>query len=134
MKITALDGYTLDLNKSIWERFNDLGEFNYFDDSSEDQVIERTINSNVILVNKVNINEAVINKSKDLKLIVATATGYNNIDAEYAKKKGILVCNVPAYGTDSVMQMTFAHILNFACQFNLHVNNDYNIINIIDIL
>lgn len=107
MKLAILDAQTLgnDVNLDI---FSDFGYLEVYNTTSPKERIDRVKDKNIIITNKVVIDREVIDSSPDLKLICAAATGYNNIDVEYAKQKGIAVTNVAAYSTDSVVQHTFA--------------------------
>ena len=122
-KITILDGQTLNPGDLSWEAFAQLGEVDVYDATPVDQRIERSQASDVLMVNKVIIDQTVMDQCPKLQYIGITATGYNNVDIAYAAAKGITVSNVPVYGTASVAQMVFAHILNHACQFTTHVNS-----------
>ena len=83
-----------------------------YDRTNTEDILKRTKNADAILTNKVVISSEIIDKLPNLKYIGVLATGYNVVDIEAAKKRGITVTNVPAYSTNSVVQMTFAHILN----------------------
>ncbi len=110
MKLVFLDAATM--GNVSFEPFEQLGEFTKYDNSTHEEAIERVKDVDVILHNKVNINKEVIDAAKNLKLICIAATGVNNIDVEYAQSKGIYVRNVAGYSTDSVVQVTFMHILS----------------------
>jgi len=83
-----------------------------YDRSAPDEVIGRAENAEVILTNKIVLSAETIGRLGKLKYIGVTATGYNIVDVDAARERGIPVTNVPTYGTDSVAQMTFAHLLN----------------------
>lgn len=116
MKITVLDGYAANPGDLSWKPMEELGELTVYDRTAPSEVVERAKNADAILTNKVNITNEVIEQLPNLKYIGELATGYNNIDVDAAHKKGITVCNIPAYSTQSVVQMTFAHILNITNQ------------------
>lgn len=113
MKITLLDAATLgddlDLNK-----ISELGETEIFDITEANDVAGRIKDTDVIMLNKVKLGEHNLKDAKKLRLICVAATGYDNIDIEYCKKKGITVCNVIGYSTDSVAQTTVASVLEMA--------------------
>ena len=88
-----------------------LGELETYNNTAPDQVVERCKGKDIIIVNKVKINEAVMKQLPDLKLICVAATGVNNIDLNYAKNNSIEVKNVAGYSTDSVAQLTFTMLL-----------------------
>ena len=107
MKIVILDSMTLGSDVSL-EKLKSLGEVVVYEKSTADEAAVRVKDANVIIVNKVLMNEQTLKDAPDVKMIAVTATGYNNIDLEYAKKRGIRVANVAGYSTDSVVQHTFA--------------------------
>ena len=111
MKITVLDAKTLgdDLDLSILKQF---GEVKIYPITKQSQCLANIGDSEIIITNKVVINHEIMEKTDKLKLIVVAATGYNNIDIESAKKFGITVTNIRNYSTDSVVQHTFAVLLN----------------------
>ncbi len=111
MEIVITDGFTLNPGDLSWQGIEALGSMQYYDRTNQVEVIDRCFNAAVIVTNKTIINAAVINTATQLKMIAVTATGYNNVDITAAKKKGVLVCNVPGYGTSSVAQHTFSLIL-----------------------
>lgn len=116
MKIVVLDGYSANPGDLSWERLEALGELTVYPRTSTTKVVECAQDADIILSNKVKITAEVIDKLPKLKYIGVLATGYNIIDVDYARQKGIVVSNIPAYSTDSVVQMTFAHILNITNQ------------------
>lgn len=120
MRIVAVDAYTLNPGDLSWDQISNLAEIEIFDRTSKDELIERCINADIILTNKMAFSKEIIDQLPNLKLIAVTATGYNIIDIEAAHQKGICVCNVPDYGTDSVAQHTFACILELVNQVGLH--------------
>lgn len=112
MKIVELDGYAANPGDLSWDALRELGDFELYDRSAPEEVVERAKDADIILVNKVNITKEVMDRLPKLKYIGILATGYNVVDIVAAKARGIVVSNVPAYSTDSVAQTTFAHILN----------------------
>ena len=113
MTIVILDyatlGYDLDLTPA--ERF---GEVIKYENSTQDEAAERVKDADVIIVNKIKMNEAVLKNATKLKLICETATGYDNIDLDYCRKKGILVSNTPAYSSQCVAQVTVSMVCSLA--------------------
>lgn len=107
MKIVFLDAKTIgdDINLS---GFDELGEVVKYGFSTTEEARERTKDADVIILNKVEINEKTIGEAKNLKLVCVTATGTNNLDKEYLAKRGIAWRNVAGYSTESVAQHTFA--------------------------
>lgn len=120
MKIVITDGYALNPGDLSWKPIEDLGDLKVYDRTSADLVFERCKDAHIILSNKTEIKEVDLGKLSEVKLISVLATGYNVIDIAAAKAKGIIVCNVPAYGTASVAQHTFALILELTNHISLH--------------
>ena len=120
MQIVITDGFTLNPGDLSWKAFYELGEVIYHDRTASNQMAERCKNAHIIITNKTPVSAEVIDAAKELRLIAVTATGYNMVDVAAAKKRGILVCNVPDYGTDSVAQHTFAMLLELTNQVGLH--------------
>lgn len=112
MKIVELDGYAANPGDLSWEPLKELGELTVYDRTPASLVVERAKDADIILINKVLITEEVLSQLPRLKYIGVLATGYNVVDVKAATKRGIVVTNIPAYSTESVAQMTFAHILN----------------------
>jgi glycerate dehydrogenase len=120
MKIVVTDGYTLNPGDLSWALLETLGEVRYHDRTTPDEVISRCREANVIVTNKTPVTEEVMAAAPKLRLIAVTATGYNIIDVEATKRRGIVVSNVPEYGTFSVAQHTFALLLELTNQAGLH--------------
>ena len=118
MKIVVLDGYTAVQNDLSWKEIETLGDVMVYDRTCPEETIDRCAGAEAVLTNKVIMSEDVINHLPSLKYIGVLATGYNVVDIEAAHKRGIVVTNIPAYSTQSVAQMVFAHILNAAMQVN----------------
>lgn len=112
INICVLDGYTLNPGDLSWDVMASLGNLTVYDRTAPEKVVERALPAEVLLVNKVIIGEEQMKALPNLKFIGVLATGYNNIDLDAAKRHNIVVANVPAYSTESVAQMVFAHILN----------------------
>lgn len=112
MKIVVLDGYTLNPGDLSWEKLEKLGEITVYDRTAPEDVITRIGDAPVILTNKVVIDRKIMTSCPTLKYVGVLATGYNVVDITAAHELGITVTNIPAYSTDSVAQMVFAHILN----------------------
>ena len=110
MKIVFLDVKTIgeDIDLSGYDA---LGEVVKYDFSSDEQVPERVRDADVIVLNKVQVNEKTVGEARNLKLVCVTATGTNNLDKEYLDKKGIAWRNVAGYSTETVAQHTFAMLL-----------------------
>jgi glycerate dehydrogenase len=113
LKIIVLDGYTLNPGDNPWDPVQSLGDFTVFDRSDPRQAVQRAIDADIVLTNKIALDASVIEQLPNLQFVAVTATGYNVVDVEFAKQKGIPVSNVPVYGTDSVAQHVMASILSF---------------------
>lgn len=123
MKIVILDGALTNPGDLSWDRIAKLGELTVFDQSSEDQIIERCEGAQIIITNKVRLEAHHLNHFPELKCICLLATGYNNIDLKAAKSNNITVCNAVGYSTPSVAQHVFALILHFTNHVNMHNNS-----------
>lgn len=114
--IVVLDGHSANPGDLSWEPLRTYGNLTVYDRTSPDKVLERAKDAEILLINKINMTDEVISRLPKLKYIGILATGYNNIDTESAHKHGVVVCNIPSYSTESVVQMTFAQILNITNQ------------------
>ena len=115
MKIVVLDGHALNPGDLSWQGFEAYGEVEVYDRTSytnKQEIIERISSAEAILTNKTPIDEEVLAAVPQLKYIGVVATGYNVVDIAAARKRGIPVTNIPAYGTDAVAQSTFALLLS----------------------
>lgn len=113
MKIVVLDGYTLNPGDLSWEGLEKLGDVTVFERTvkEKNQIIKAIGDAEIIFTNKTPLTKEIIKKVSSVKYIGVLATGYNVVDIVAAKELGIIVTNVPAYGTASVAQMTFALLL-----------------------
>ena len=112
MKIVVLDGYCLNPGDLSWEDMASLGDLRVYDRTSPAELLNRAEGAEVLITNKTLITGNDMEALPQLKYIGVLATGYNVVDVESAKEKGIVVTNIPAYSTNSVAQMVFAHLLN----------------------
>jgi len=122
-KTVVLDGYTLNPGDLSWENIASLGQIKLYDRTPVEQIVERCKEADIVLTNKVPFTEATLAQLPRLKMIAVTATGYNIIDIETARAKNIIVCNVPAYGTASVAQHTFALLLELTNRVGQHARS-----------
>ena len=111
MKIVILDGFTANPGDLSWERLAALGELTVYERTTTQQTIERAAEAEIVLTNKVLLRRQEIEQLPKLRYIGVLATGYNVVDIDAACERGIVVTNVPAYSTESVAQMVFAHLL-----------------------
>ena len=123
MKIVVLDGYTENPGDLSWGELEKLGQVTVYDRSSltdEAEAIERIGDAQIVYTNKTPVTKKVIDACPNIKMISVLATGYNVVDYEYAKEKGIPVTNVPAYGTASVSQFAIALLLEICHHIGHH--------------
>ncbi|NEU66338.1 D-2-hydroxyacid dehydrogenase [Spirosoma agri] len=120
MKIVVLDGYTLNPGDISWKELEKLGELTVYDRTAADDVVERAQDAEIIFTNKVPLGEDVLAKLPKLKFIGILATGYNIVNTDVAKKNGVIVSNVPGYSTASVVQLSFALLLELTLHVQRH--------------
>ena len=122
MKLVITDGYCENPGDLDWEPRRQFGELVIYDrtEDDEEKIIERIGDADIVLINKVPITERIMDACPNLKLIAIFATGYNVVDVEAAKKRGIPVCNVPAYGTDAVGEFAMALLLELCHRVGHH--------------
>ncbi len=120
MKIVVLDGYTVNPGDLSWEGMAGLGELTVYDRTPRELVTERIGDAPVIFTNKTVIDEEVISRCPELKFIGVLATGYNVVDMGAAVKRGIVVSNIPSYGTAAVSQHTIALLLELCHRTGEH--------------
>lgn len=112
MKIVVLDGYGLNPGDLTWSGLEALGELKVYDRTAPEELLERSKDADALITNKTVIAKEDMASLPKLRYIGVLATGYNVVDIDAAKERGIVVTNIPAYSTDSVAQMVFAHLLN----------------------
>jgi glycerate dehydrogenase len=122
MKIVVLDGYTLNPGDLSWEALEALGDFSVYDRTSQEELVERAGEAEIVLTNKVVLDRKVLGRLPKLKYIGVLATGFNVVDVEAARERGIPVTNVPAYSTASVAQMVFALLLELTVHVGHHAH------------
>ena len=123
MKIVVLDGYTENPGDLSWDGLSALGDVTVYDRTSYQEsplIAERIADAEIVVMNKTPISKATIDACPNLKLIAVLATGYNVVDCGYAREKGIVVCNVPTYGTASVSQFSIALLLEICHHIGHH--------------
>ena len=111
-RIVVLDGYTLNPGDLSWERLEALGPCEIHDRTPADQVVARAREAEIVLTNKTLLPREVIAELPAMQYIGVMATGYNVVDTAAARERDIPVTNIPTYGTKSVAQMVFAHLLH----------------------
>lgn len=120
MTIVVLDGYVANPGDLSWDGLKELGDLTVYERTSPDEVLERAQGAQVITTNKVLITAELMDQLPELQYIGVLATGYNVVDIPAARKRGIVVTNIPAYSTMSVAQLVMAHLLNITNQVALH--------------
>ena len=123
MKIVVLDGHTINPGDLSWDEMKQLGDLTVYERTSTTEVVSRAQGSTAVFTNKTPVTREMIGLLPDLKFIGVLATGYNIVDIDAASQKGIIVCNVPGYGTASVVQLTFALILEHFNQVYIHAKS-----------
>jgi glycerate dehydrogenase len=111
MKIVILDSYSANPGDLSWQALENLGQLTAYDRTKPSETVARAASADIVLTNKVVISKEIMAQLPQLKYIGVLATGYNVVDVEAAHARGIVVTNVPAYSTESVAQMVFAHLL-----------------------
>jgi glycerate dehydrogenase len=126
MRIAVLDGFTLNPGDLSWDGLRSLGDCTIYDRTAADQILALSAGVHILLTNKTPITRPAISALPDLKYIGVLATGFNIVDVEAAKDRGIPVTNVPAYSTMSVAQVVFAHLLNLTHNMAHHTSSIRN--------
>ncbi|WP_086313441.1 glycerate dehydrogenase [Enterococcus sp. 7F3_DIV0205] len=128
MNIVVLDGYTENPGDLSWDGLEALGNLTVYDRSliSDDELIKRIGDAEVVLTNKTPISKKVIQTATHLKYIGVLATGYNVVDVTAAKEQGVIVTNIPTYGTDAVAQYTIALLLELCHHIGAHSDSVKN--------
>ena len=126
MKIVVLDGYALNPGDLSWTGMEALGELTVYERTSPSEVLERSAGAEVLITNKTVITAEHMAALPQLKYIGVLATGYNVVDIDEARKRGIVVTNIPAYSTASVAQMVFAHVLNITQRVGYYATENAN--------
>lgn len=111
MKIVVLDGYTENPGDLSWGPLQELGELTVYDRTPPEAVLERIGDAEAIYTNKTVLSRELIQAMPSVRFIGVLATGYNVVDVQAARERGIVVCNIPTYGTDAVAQYVFALLL-----------------------
>lgn len=120
MKIVVLDGYTENPGDLSWGEMEELGEVTVYDRTPPELIVERIGDAEAVYTNKTPVSKSTLEACPDIKYIGVLATGYNVVDVEAAKEKGIPVSNIPAYGTEAVAQFTIALLLELCHHIGAH--------------
>jgi glycerate dehydrogenase len=122
MKIVVLDGYTLAADGNSWEALLPMGDVEIHERSTPAEVRKRAETAEILITNKAAIRADAIDEARQLRLIAVSATGHDCVDVAAASRHGVLVANVPEYGTDSVAQFTLALLLELCHRVGLHAD------------
>lgn len=120
MKIVILDGYTENPGDLSWEGFEKLGELTVYDRTPAEEIVSRIGEADAVIVNKTPLSEEIFAACPSVRYVGVLATGYNVVDVRAARERNIPVCNIPAYGTAAVAQMTMALLLEICHHVQAH--------------
>lgn len=120
VKMVVLDGTALNPGDLSWKEFEKFGTITVYDRSTPEQVVDRIGDAEIVFTNKTVLTKEIFEACPSVKYVGVNATGYNVVDLEAAKDAGIIVTNIPQYGTDAVAQFTFALILELCDQVSVH--------------
>lgn len=126
IKLAILDANAVNPGDLSWDQFKNFADISVYERTSQEELIDRIKDSDAIFINKVQINEKILENLPKLKYIGVCATGYNVVDTEACRKRNIIVTNVPAYSTDAVAQHVFAMITHFSNHVSLHNQSVHN--------
>ncbi len=126
MKICVLDGYTTNPGDLSWDWLYEYGECNIYDRTPSDLIAERCRDCDIVITNKTPLRRNLLETLTNLKYVGLLSTGYNIVDWEYCKEKGIPVCNIPSYSTSAVAQLVFSLILEHTNSVAIHSNSVHN--------
>ena len=123
MKLVVLDGYSLNPGDLSWEPLKMLGALTVYDRTEtedEEAILQRIGDAEIVCTNKTPLQASVLRRCPNLRMIAVLATGYNVVDCGGARALGIVVCNVPGYGTAAVGQFAIAMLLEICCRVGMH--------------
>lgn len=119
-EIVVLDGFTLNPGDLSWERLKEFGNVTVYDRTEAADVVQRIGDADIVFVNKVGLPREVLQMVPSVRYIGVLATGYNVVDIDAAREQGIIVANIPTYGTAAVAQFVFAMLLEIAHHVQHH--------------
>lgn len=118
MNIVILDGFAVNPGDLSWERFNKFGNVTVHATTPNEEAYKKCIDADIVFTNRVKLNKYFFEKCQKVKFVSTLGTGFDMIDLEECRKRGICVCNIPAYSTASVAQLAFTLILNLVTDIN----------------
>lgn len=122
MKIVVLDGYCLNPGDLAWDALRKLGDVEVHDRTRIDEVVDRALGAQIVFTNKTPLPGYILDQLPDLRYVGVLATGYNIVDVEHATSRGVVVTNIPTYGTASVSQFVFALLLELCHNVRVHAD------------
>lgn len=122
-RIVILDGHAVNPGDLSWEPIEKLGDLTIYPRSTNTLVERRAREADIVLTNKVRFDRYRLRSLRHLRYIGVLATGYDEVDVTAAAEQGVVVTNIPAYGTESVAHMVFAHLLNLSCGMAEHIQS-----------
>jgi glycerate dehydrogenase len=126
MNLVVLDGYTLNPGDLSWDGLKHFGNLEVHERTLAADILDRCKGAEIVFTNKTPLREDVLAQLPDLKYIGVLATGYNVVDVDFARSKGIKVANVPGYGTASVVQLTFSLLFELCLHVQKHSDSVFN--------
>ena len=123
IKICVLDGYTTNPGDLSWDWLTQLGECTIYDRTPAELIAERVADCEIVITNKTPLRKELLSTLPKLRYVGLLSTGFNIVDWDYCKEKGIPVCNIPSYSTSAVAQLVFALILEHTNAVSLHSNS-----------
>lgn len=126
MKLTILDGHAVNPGDLDWTCLEQFGDLTVYPRTEPEKVVDRAKDAEAVFTNKVSFTEEVLAELPKLRYIGVFATGYNQIDIQAARRRNVTVTNIPSYSTDSVAQLTWAHLLNLSFRLGLHCDSVKN--------
>lgn len=120
MKIVVLDGYTANPGDLSWSALEALGALTVYDRTPADAIAARVGDADIVVTNKTPISRTTLEACPNLRFVAVLATGYDSVDIAAAREKGVVVSNVPSYGSDAVGQFAIALLLEIVCRVGHH--------------
>lgn len=117
MNIVILDGFAVNPGDMDWSEFEEYGTVKVYDATPKEMVIPRLREAEVVFTNRVQIDGAVLDAVPGIRLVCALGTGYDMIDTDACRKRGVQACNIPAYSSDTVAQFAMMHLLHLTTDF-----------------